>query len=100
MSTPIPQSNRRRTNQLIEFLQKTLAISNQELAVVMRDPDLDANSLAILLWKYGLISVEQLSLIFDWFEHKLTPCPMLQYVEVTHQCPPTVLPTISSHPHY
>ncbi|NEQ97512.1 MAG: DUF2949 domain-containing protein [Cyanothece sp. SIO2G6] len=85
---PTPPSNRRRTNQLIEFLQRTLAISNQELAVVLRDPDLDANSLAILLWKYGLISMEQLNLIFDWFENKLTLCPVLQYVEVTHQLPP------------
>ncbi|MGK7887743.1 MAG: DUF2949 domain-containing protein [Leptolyngbyaceae cyanobacterium] len=84
MSMPTPLSNRRCTNQLIEFLQRTFAVSNQELAVVLRDPNLDANAIAILLWKYGLITLEQLNLVFDWFEQRLTPCPVLQYVEVTH----------------
>ena len=58
---------------LIRFLQEDLAISPASIAVAERvgsneqpQRDRDPNSLPVLLWQYGLVTLEQLDKIFDW----------------------------------
>lgn len=58
---------------LIRFLQEDLAISPASIAVAervggdeKRQPDRDPNSLPMVLWQYGLVTLEQLDKIFDW----------------------------------
>jgi Protein of unknown function (DUF2949) len=58
---------------LIRFLQEDLAISPASIAVAervggdeKRQRDLDPNSLPMVLWQYGLVTLEQLDKIFDW----------------------------------
>ncbi|MGL5059843.1 MAG: DUF2949 domain-containing protein [Microcoleus sp.] len=58
---------------LIRFLQEELAISPASIAVAERvggneqpQHDRDPNSLPVLLWQYGLVTLEQLDKIFDW----------------------------------
>lgn len=60
-------------SRLISFLQEDLAISPASIAVAeragsnqRRNRDQDPNSLPMILWQYGLVTLEQLDKIFDW----------------------------------
>ncbi|MBF2029749.1 MAG: DUF2949 domain-containing protein [Oscillatoriales cyanobacterium C42_A2020_001] len=53
---------------LIQFLKDELAISDTAIAIALRHGDSTANQLPIVLWQYGLITLEDLDRIFDWLE--------------------------------
>jgi hypothetical protein len=57
-----------RYSRLIHFLQEDLAISAASLAVALRHREQEPGSLAIILWQYGLITLDQLEQIYDWLE--------------------------------
>lgn len=75
------------TTRLINFLKQELALSDQEMSVVLRDPDLGHGPLSILLWKYGLVSIDQLGQIFDWLDDQNSGCPAMQYADVSSHFP-------------
>ena len=52
----------------IRFLQEDLAISTASLAVALRRSEQDPGPLPMILWQYGLITLEQLDQIYDWLE--------------------------------
>lgn len=52
---------------LIQFLQNELAIPEESISVALRQ-DEPLNLLPMVLWQYGLVSLEQLEQIFDWME--------------------------------
>ncbi len=54
--------------QLIRFLQDDLAISTASLAVALRHREQDPGPLPMILWQYGLVTLEQLEQIYDWLE--------------------------------
>ena len=51
---------------LLDYLRGELAISNSAIAVALRHGEQDASELPMVLWQYGLVTLEQLNLIFDW----------------------------------
>lgn len=53
---------------LIQFLQDDLAVSSAEIDVLLRHPEQAHAPLHIILWQYGLITIQQLTQIFDWLE--------------------------------
>ncbi len=53
---------------LIRFLQEELAVSNDAIAVALRHCEQDPGPLPMVLWQYGLITMEQLEKIYDWLE--------------------------------
>jgi hypothetical protein len=57
-----------------QFLQEELAISGDEIAIVLehRQP---GDPLTMLLWKYGLVSLGQLQQMFDWLLYN-PQCPV------------------------
>ncbi len=55
-------------NQLIEFLQSELEIPANSIATALRHPEQSPSLLPMILWQYGLITLEQLEQIFDWLE--------------------------------
>jgi len=55
-------------SQLIQFLQDDLAISSSSIAIALKHSEQDPGPLPMILWKYGLITIEQLDRIFDWME--------------------------------
>lgn len=57
-----------RYSRLINFLQEELAISTASLDVALRHREQDTGSLTMILWQYGLITIEQLEQIYDWLE--------------------------------
>jgi len=58
----------RNTTQLVRFLQQELFISDASIAMAQRHSEQGHGPLHMNLWKYGLVSIEQLEQIFDWME--------------------------------
>lgn len=62
--------------QFIRFLQEDLAISSSSIDLAervcasfgMRNRDADPTPLPMVLWQYGLVTIQQLEQIFDWLE--------------------------------
>jgi DNA-binding MarR family transcriptional regulator len=61
-----------REAQLINYLRGELAISNSAIAVALRYTEQDVSRLPMVLWQYGLVTLKQLDLIFDWLEAQPT----------------------------
>lgn len=57
-----------RYNHLIEFLQSELGIPSSSIATALRHPEHSPSLLPMILWQYGLVTLEQLEKIFDWQE--------------------------------
>ena len=53
---------------LIKFLQDELNISPAAINMAMRHYEQDPGPLPMVLWQYGLISLEQLEQIYDWLD--------------------------------
>ncbi len=53
---------------LIRFLQDDLAISAQSMAIVLKQVEHNPGPLPMLLWQYGLVTIEQLDRIYDWID--------------------------------
>ena len=53
---------------LIRFLEEELALSADSLEMAMRQREQDPGPLPMILWQYGLITIEQLDRIYDWLE--------------------------------
>jgi hypothetical protein len=58
--TPSPQSK-----QLIQYLRSELEIPADAIAFGLRR-DEPANLLPMVLWQYGLLTLEQLEQVWDW----------------------------------
>lgn len=52
--------------QLIQFLRWELAIPASSIAMALRHPGQESDQLPMILWQYGLVTLEQLDRIFDW----------------------------------
>jgi Protein of unknown function (DUF2949) len=63
-SLPQPVSTQAK---LIKFLREELAVPATAIALALRQPEQGAN-LPMVLWQYGLITLDQLNQIFDWME--------------------------------
>lgn len=56
-------------SRLIQFLKTDLSISDAAIAIGLRHMDEQLPYLLpMVLWQYGLVTLEQLDSIFDWME--------------------------------
>ena len=55
-------------SKLIRFLQEELAISKDSIAIAQRYCENNPGPLPMILWQYGLVTLEQLDRIFEWLE--------------------------------
>ena len=55
-------------SRFINFLQKELSLSNSSIAVVQRSLEQNPGPLPMILWQYGLVTIEELDRIYDWLE--------------------------------
>jgi Protein of unknown function (DUF2949) len=53
---------------LIQFLQEDLAISASSMSVALKQVEHNPGPLPMILWQYGLVTIEQLDRIYDWME--------------------------------
>jgi Protein of unknown function (DUF2949) len=56
------------TDQLVHFLEEELSISDGAISLALRHCEQTPNFLAMTLWQYGLVTLDQLAQIFDWLE--------------------------------
>ncbi len=54
---------------LIHFLQEELAVSASSISIALRHVEQDPGPLPMILWQYGLVTLEQLDRIYDWLEN-------------------------------
>lgn len=54
---------------LIRFLQEDLAVSAAAISIALRHTEQDPGPLPMILWQYGLVTLEQLDCIYDWLEN-------------------------------
>jgi hypothetical protein len=57
-----------RQDRLIEFLQADLQIPRSAVDTALRQRQSPHISLPMVLWHYGLITLEQLDQVFGWLE--------------------------------
>ncbi|MGQ4649938.1 DUF2949 domain-containing protein [Lyngbya aestuarii] len=53
---------------LVNFLQHDLSIPVASIEIALRHREQTPSLLPMILWQYGLVTLEQLQLIFDWLE--------------------------------
>ena len=54
------------TEALLQFLQRRLGLSPSALELGQRQAELEQAPLPIVLWSFGLLSLQQLEDVFDW----------------------------------
>ena len=54
------------TDALLQFLQRRLGLSPSALELGQRQSELEQAPLPIVLWSFGLLSLQQLEDVFDW----------------------------------
>jgi hypothetical protein len=57
-----------RLQQLVYFLHDELELPSASIELAIRHHSELPNIVPIILWQYGLITLEQLDVIFDWLE--------------------------------
>jgi hypothetical protein len=55
-------------SKLVQFLQEDLSISPSAIKVALKHSEQDPGPLPMILWQYGLVTLEQLEQIYDWME--------------------------------
>jgi hypothetical protein len=55
-------------NPLLGFLKDELLLSSHSIDLALRHFEQNPGPLPIILWQYGLITLDQLSSIYDWLE--------------------------------
>jgi hypothetical protein len=53
---------------LLRFLRQQLGLSDNALQLGIRQAQLEQAPLAVVLWRYGLISLEQFNQLLDWLD--------------------------------
>ncbi len=52
--------------ELLRFLRHQLGLSESALAMGIRQSEVEQAPLPVVLWRFGLISLEQLEQVLDW----------------------------------
>jgi Protein of unknown function (DUF2949) len=55
-------------SQFIDFLEEELDLSTDSIAILERSVEKNPGPLPMILWQYGLVTLEQLDRIYDWLE--------------------------------
>ncbi len=58
---------------LVKFLHDELALSKDSIAIAQRSFEKHPGSFPMILWQYGLVTLEQLDRIFDWLDNTSSP---------------------------
>ncbi len=54
--------------QVVNFLRQNLHLSDDSVQLALKQSQSNYNSLPIVLWQYGLVSLPELDRVYDWFE--------------------------------
>ena len=56
---------------LLRYLRQQLGMSENALALGLKQAELEQAPLPVVLWRYGLISLEQLDQVLSWQDAQL-----------------------------
>jgi hypothetical protein len=56
---------------LLRYLRSTVGLGESALALGLRQSQQEQAPLPVVLWRFGLISLEQLDAVLAWQEHNL-----------------------------
>jgi Protein of unknown function (DUF2949) len=59
-------------SRFLRFLRQELAIPKADLRLALSHPERSPDTLPMIMWQYGLVTLSQLNQIFDWRERSLT----------------------------
>jgi hypothetical protein len=54
----------------IQFLKEELSLSNDSIEIVQRAVEEQPAPIPMILWQYGLVTLEELDRIYDWLHSK------------------------------
>lgn len=52
----------------IQFLQEELSLPHSSIAIAQRYLEQNPGHLPMILWQYGLVTLDELDKIYDWLE--------------------------------
>lgn len=55
-------------NRFIKFLQEEIDLSAHSIAMAQRSVNENVGLMPMVLWQYGLVTLEQLDKIYEWLE--------------------------------
>lgn len=55
-------------NRFVKFLQEEINLPKNSIAIAQRSVDQNLGLMPMVLWQYGLVTIEQLDRIYDWLE--------------------------------
>ncbi|BAS57304.1 MULTISPECIES: DUF2949 domain-containing protein [Leptolyngbya] len=55
-------------SKFIRFLQEELSLSTSSIALALRYREQNPGPLPMILWQYGLVTIEQLDRIYNWLD--------------------------------
>lgn len=55
-------------SRFIRFLKEELSLSSSSIALALRYREQNPGPLPMILWQYGLVTLEQLDRIYNWLE--------------------------------
>jgi hypothetical protein len=55
-------------NRFIKFLQEEIDLSAHSIAMAQRSVNENVGLIPMVLWQYGLVTLEQLDKIYEWLE--------------------------------
>ena len=58
---------------LLAFLRHQIGLSESAMALGLRQSELEQAPLPVVLWRFGLISLEQLDQVLAWQDHHSQP---------------------------
>lgn len=57
-------------NNFVKFLKEELSLSNDSIDTVQRAVEDTSAPIPMILWQYGLVTLEELDRIYDWLHSK------------------------------
>ncbi|BAQ62431.1 hypothetical protein GM3708_2837 [Geminocystis sp. NIES-3708] len=55
-------------NRFVKFLQEEINLPQDSIAIAQRSVNQNLGLMPMVLWQYGLVTIEQLDRIYDWLE--------------------------------
>jgi hypothetical protein len=52
----------------LNFLRQDLQLANQSIQLALKQSRSDYGNLAMVLWQYGLVNLQEFNSIYDWLE--------------------------------
>ena len=60
-------------SRFLDFLRQELSLTTDSIAIAQRSVEQNPSLMPMVLWQYGLVTLEELDRIYDWLAQKSIP---------------------------